>query len=52
MAPMEELTIGYEALWHNTVKTMIGTEWSCWFEDKDQDDMIIVVGRKVDKRMI
>lgn len=52
MSPMDELTTGYEALWHNMVKTMVGTEWSCRFEDKDQEDMIIVVRRQVDKRMM
>ena len=52
MAPIEELILGYETMWHNMVKTMVSTEWSCWFEDKDEDEMTIVVGRKVDKRMI
>lgn len=52
LAPMEELTIGYEALWHNMAKTMVSTEWSCWFEGKDEEDMTIVVGHKVDKHMI
>lgn len=52
MAPIEELILGYETMWHNMVKTMVSTEWSCWFEDKDEEEMTIVVGRKVDKRMI
>jgi hypothetical protein len=52
MMPIWELTIGYEALWHNMAKTMVGAEWSCWFEDKDEEVMTIVVGRKIDKRMI
>lgn len=52
MSPAEELTTGYEALWHNMVKTMVSTEWSCWFEGKEDDDMTIVVGRKVDKHMM
>ena len=52
MAPVEELTLGYETLWHNMVKTMVSTEWSCWFEGKDDEEMTIVVGRKIDKRMI
>ena len=52
MAPVDELTLGYETLWHNMVKTMVSPEWSCWFENKDTEDMCIVVGRKIDKRMI
>ncbi len=52
MAPTEELAIGYETLWHNAVKTMVSPEWSCWFEGKDEEEMTIVVGRKIDKRMI
>ena len=49
--PIPELTIGYESLWHNMAKTMISPEWSCWFEDKDEEIMTIVVGRKIDKKM-
>ena len=52
MAPVDELTLGYETLWHNMVKTMVSPEWSCWFENKDTEDMCIVVGRKIDKRMV
>ena len=52
MAPMDELAIGYEALWHNAVKTLVSAEWSCWFEGIDEDEMTIVIGRKIDKRMI
>jgi len=52
MAPVEELITGYEALWHNAVKTMVSPEWSCWIEGRDDDDMFIVVGKKIDKRMI
>lgn len=52
MAPTEELTLGYETMWHNAVKTMVSPEWSCWFEGKDEEEMTIVVGRKIDKRMI
>lgn len=52
MAPIDELTTGYEALWHNAVKTMVSPEWSCWFDGKDDKYMYINVGRKVDKRMI
>lgn len=52
MAPMDELAIGYEALWHNAVKTLVSTEWSCWFEGMDDEEMTIVIARKIDKRMI
>ncbi len=52
MAPIDELITGYEALWHNAVKTMVSPEWSCWIEGKDDEFMYIHVGRKVDKRMI
>ena len=52
MAPIDELTLGYETLWHNAVKTMVSAEWSCWFEGKDNEEMYIHVGRKIDKRMI
>lgn len=52
MSPMEELIFGYESLWHNMVKTMVSSEWSCWFEDKENIYMVIVVGKKVDKKMI
>lgn len=52
MSPIWELTIGYEALWHNMAKTMVGAEWSCWFEGKDEEIMTIIVARKVDKQMI
>lgn len=52
MAPIDELTTGYETLWHNAVKTMVSPEWSCWFDGKDDEYMYINVGRKIDKRMI
>lgn len=54
MAPMDELAIGYETLWHNAVKTLVSAEWSCWFEglEEEEDEFTIVVGRKIDKRMI
>ena len=52
MAPIDELVMGYETLWHNAVKTMVGPEFSCWFENKDTDEMEVVIGRKIDKRMI
>ena len=34
MAPVEELTLGYETLWHNMVKTMVSTEWSAGLKEK------------------
>ena len=52
MAPLDELTEGYEALWHNAVKTMVDPEFSVWFENKDEDEMEIVIGHRIDKRMI
>ena len=52
MAPVDELTTGYEVLWHNMVKTMVSAEWSCWFTGKDDEYMDIHIGRKVDKRMV
>lgn len=52
MAPIEELTMGYEILWHNMVKTMVSPEWSCWFEGKDEEFMYINIAHKVDKRMV
>lgn len=52
MAPIDELVIGYESLWHNAVKTMISPELSVWFENVDTPDMEIVIGHKIDKHMI
>jgi hypothetical protein len=52
MAPIDELVIGYEALWHNMVKTMVSPEWSCWIEGTDEERMAIVIGHRIDKRMI
>jgi hypothetical protein len=52
MAPIDELIIGYEALWHNMVKTMVSPEWSCWIEGADENRMTIVIGHRIDKRMI
>lgn len=49
MAPFEEITIGYEALWNNNAKTLISPEWSVWFEGKDEEDMTIIVKKKIDK---
>ena len=47
-----EIMIAYEALWHNMAKTMVSAEWSCWLEGKDEEVMTIVIGRKIDKKMI
>lgn len=52
MAPIDELVIGYESLWHNAVKAMISPELSVWFENVDTPDMEIVIGHKIDKHMI
>jgi len=52
MSPIEELTTGYEAFWHNMVKTMVSPEWSCWIDGKDEEEMTIIVARKIDKHMI
>ena len=51
MAPLDEITMGYEAQWSGAVKTMVSPEWSCWFEGKDDEFMTINVGRRVDSRM-
>jgi len=51
MAPVDEITMGYEAQWHNAVKTLVSAEWSVWFEGVDDEDLYIHVGRKVDDRM-
>ena len=52
MAPLDEITMGYEAQWNGAVKTMVSAEWSCWFEGKDEEFMTINVGRRVDSRML
>lgn len=52
MAPVDEITTGYEVLWHNAAKTMVDPEYSVWFENKDTDHMEIVIGHKIDKMMI
>ncbi len=51
MAPMDEITMGYEAQWHNTVKTLVSPEWSVWFDGKDDEYQHINVGRKADDHM-
>ena len=52
MAPIDELITGYEVLWHNAVKTLVSPEWSCWFDNKGDEDLYIHIGRKIDKWMI
>lgn len=52
MSPMDELIVGYEALWHNMAKTMVSAEWSCWIEDNEDDYLKIIVARKIDKKTV
>lgn len=52
MAPLDELVVGYEAQWNNAVKTLSSPEFSVWFEGVDTEDMEIVIGKKIDNRMI
>lgn len=51
MAPMDGITMGYEAQWHNAVKTLVSPEWSVWFDGKDDEYQHINVGRKADDHM-
>ena len=51
MAPLDEITIGYEAQWNGACHTLVSPEWSVWI-DEDDDDFIINVGRKVDDRAL
>ncbi|MDO5107203.1 MAG: hypothetical protein Q4D39_02895, partial [Coriobacteriaceae bacterium] len=51
MSPCDEIVWGHEAMWNGAVKTLVDPEWSVWFEGVDDDEMTIVVGRKVDPRM-
>lgn len=51
MAPVDEITLGYEAQWNGAVKTLVSPEWSVWFEE-DDEDLLIQVGHKIDKRMV
>ena len=51
MAPLDEITIGYEAQWNGACHTLVSPEWSVWI-DEDEDDFIINVGRKVDDRAL
>ena len=51
MAPLEEITMGYEAQWNGACHTLVSPEWSVWI-DEDDDDYIITVGRKIDNRAL
>ena len=51
MAPLEEITMGYEAQWNGSCHTLVSPEWSVWI-DEDDDDYIITVGRKIDDRAL
>lgn len=51
MAPLDEITLGYEAQWNGACHTLVSPEWSVWI-DEDGDDFIINVGRKVDDRAL
>ena len=51
MAPLDEITLGYEAQWNGACHTLVSPEWSVWI-DEDDDDFIINVGRKVDDRAL
>ena len=51
MAPLDEITLGYEAQWNGACHTLVTPEWSVWI-DEDGDDFIINVGRKVDDRAL
>ena len=51
MAPLDEITLGYEAQWNGACHTLVSPEWSVWI-DEDEDDFIINVGRKIDDRAV
>ena len=51
MAPLDEITLGYEAQWNGACHTLVSPEWSVWIEE-DDDDFIITVGRKIDDRAL
>ena len=51
MAPLDEITLGYEAQWNGACHTLVSPEWSVWI-DEDDDDFIITVGRKIDDRAL
>ena len=52
MAPLDEITMGYEAQWNGAVKTLVSPEWSVWIDGKDDEYQYITVGHKLDKRML
>ena len=51
MAPLDEITLGYEAQWNGACHTLVSPEWSVWIEE-DDDDFVITVGRKIDDRAL
>ena len=51
MAPLDEITLGYEAQWNGACHTLVSPEWSVWI-DEDDDDFIINVGRKIGNRAL
>jgi len=51
MAPLDEITLGYEAQWNGACHTLVSPEWSVWIEE-DDDFFIITVGRKIDDRAL
>ena len=51
MAPLDEITLGYEAQWNGACHTLVSPEWSVWIEE-DGDDFIVTVGRKFDARAL
>ncbi len=52
MAPLDEITLGYEAQWNGAVKTMVSPEWFVWIDGKDDEYLYINVGHKVDDRAL
>lgn len=52
MAPLDEITAGYEAEWNGAIKTLVSPEWSVWIDGKDDEFQFIQIGRKLDSRMV
>ena len=52
MAPLDEITVGYEAEWNGAVKTLVSPEWSVWIDGKDDEYQFIQIGRKIDTHMV
>lgn len=52
MAPLDEITAGYEAEWNGAVKTLVSPEWSVWIDGKDDEYQFIQIGRKIDTHMV